>query len=229
MLQSSFDLLKRLKELGFLKEERDPFWWPNSGTFEVVVGAVLTQNTKWEKVELALKNLKSYIGDIEAQKVAEIDQKILSELIKPAGFYNTKAFRLKKLSQNILDEFGDFEIFRQKVSRYWLLKQKGIGKETADSILNYACYKDFMVVDSYTARILKIAGYEFEEYDELQDFLTSGIFENLEKIYELYNKKMPLNQIYARFHGKIVDFCKENFKGKDKEEKVKRLLFSETF
>jgi len=225
MLQSSFELLKRLKELGFLKDEKDPYWWPNSGTFEVVVGAILTQNTKWEKVEKALKNLKSYLGKIELEKLSQIDQKVLSELIKPAGFYNTKAFRLKKLSQNILQEFGDFRNFQQKVSRYWLLDQKGIGKETADSILNYACYKDFMVVDSYTARILNILGYEFCEYDEIQDFLTEGIFQNQENIYELYDKELPLNQIYARFHGKIVDFCKEHFRGKEKEEKVKKLLF----
>ncbi|WP_281950345.1 3-methyladenine DNA glycosylase [Nitrosophilus kaiyonis] len=225
MLLNSFELLKRLKSLGYIKDERDPFWWPNSGSFEVVIGAILTQNTKWEKVELALSNLKKYFGDIEVEKVAQIDQKILSELIKPAGFYNTKAFRIKKISQNILNDFESFENFQKKVSRYWLLNQKGIGKETADSILNYACYKDFMVVDSYTARILKIAGYEFEDYDELQDFLTAGIFENLDKIYEFYNKEIELNQIYARFHGKIVDFCKEHYKGKNREEKVKKLLF----
>ncbi len=226
MIENSFELLKRLKELGFLKEERDPYWWPNSGTFEVVVGVVLTQNTRWEKVEEALLNLKNYMNDIELEKIAQIDQKLLSTLIKPAGFYNTKAFRLKKLSQNILNEFGSFEIFQKRVSRYWLLNQKGIGKETADSILNYACYKDFMVVDSYTVRILGIAGYEFSEYDDIADFLTEGIFQNLDKIYELYNKELPLNQIYARFHGKIVDFCKEYFKGKQKEEKVKKLLFT---
>ena len=226
MIQSSFELLKRLKELGFLKEERDPYWWPNSGTFEVVVGAILTQNTRWEKVEKALKNLKSYLGEIELEKLSEIDQKILSELIKPAGFYNTKANRLKKLSQNILEEFGNFENFKKKVSRYWLLNQKGVGKETADSILNYACYKDFMVVDSYTAKILDILGYEFEEYDEIANFLAEGIFQNFDLVFELYNKELPLNQIYARFHGKIVEFCKEYFKGKQKEEKVKKLLLA---
>lgn len=217
MIENSFELLKRLKELGFLKDERDPYWWPNSGTFEVVVGAILTQNTRWEKVEEALLNLKNYMNDIELEKLAQIDQKLLSTLIKPAGFYNTKAFRLKKLSQNILNEFGSFEIFQKRVSRYWLLNQKGIGKETADSILNYACYKDFMVVDSYTARILGITGYEFSEYDDIADFLTEGVFQNLDEIYELYNKEIPLNQIYARFHGKIVDFCKEYFKGKQRE------------
>ena len=217
---NSFELLQRLKELGYIKEERDPFWWPNSGTFEVVIGAILTQNTKWEKVEKSLNNLKNYLGEIELEKLADIDQALLSQLIKPSGFYNTKAFRLKKLSLNILNDFGDFKNFQNRVSRNWLLNQKGVGKETADSILNYACYKDFMVVDSYTARLLSIIGYEFEDYEDIATFLSDGILQNLDSIYELYGKKLPLSQIYARFHGKIVEFCKENLKDKEKVKKV---------
>ncbi|WP_200763474.1 3-methyladenine DNA glycosylase [Nitrosophilus alvini] len=223
MLDNSFELLAKLKKLGFIKEERDPYWWPGSGTFEVVVGAVLTQNTKWEKVEVALKNLKN-LDLLSLEKLAEADQKLLAEAVRPAGFYNTKSFRLKKLAINMLKDFGSFEAFRAKPSRRWLLEQKGIGKETADSILCYACYKNFMVVDSYTSRLLRAFGYEFEEYDEIQEWLIEGIYANLDKIYELYGKEMPLHMIYARFHGKIVEFCKENCKGKNKNEKIKRLL-----
>ena len=220
MVENSFDLLRRLKELGFLKEERDPFWWPNSGTFEVVVGAILTQNTKWQKVQKALLNLKNYLGEIKLEKIADIDQKNLATLIKPAGFYNTKAKRIKTLSLNILNEFGCFETFKENVDREWLLSQKGVGKETADSILNYACYKDVMVADSYTAKILSLIGYEFSEYDDIASFLKDGIEQNLDLVYKLYNKKLPLSQICARFHGKIVDFSKENLKNKETAKKL---------
>ena len=220
----SFELLRRLKELGYIKNERDPYWWPNSGSFEVVVGAVLTQNTKWENVQKALANLKDHLGSIELEKLAQIDQSLLAQLIKPAGFYNTKAFRLKRLCKNMLESYGSFEAFKARPSRRWLLSQKGIGFETADSILNYACYRDFLVVDAYTARILKALGYEFESYEEIQEFLSDSLIANMDKIYELYDQELPLSQIYARFHGKIVEFCKERCKGKDQQRKIVELL-----
>ncbi len=222
---SGYELLAALKRLGYLKEERDPYWWPNSGTFEVVVGAVLTQNTKWEKVEAALENLRKQ-DLLSPEAIVQSAWKVLATLIKPAGFYNTKATRLIKLCQNMLQEYGSFEAFQAKPSRSWLLAQKGIGPESADSILNYACYRDFLVVDAYTAKILRAFGYEFESYDELQEFLSDSLIENLNEIYELYGKKLPLSQIYARFHGKIVEFCKEECRGKNQEERILKLIKS---
>jgi len=221
---SGYELLRRLRELGYIKAERDPYWWPNSGTFEVVVGSILTQNTRWENVEKALERLREHLGEITPQKIAQIDPKLLAQLIKPAGFYNTKAHRIARLTKNMLEDYGGFEAFRAKPSRRWLLSQKGIGPETADSILNYACYRDFLVVDAYTAKLLRSFGYEFESYDELQEFLSDSIIENLDKIYELYDKELPLSQVYARFHGKIVEFCKEHCKGKGQEERIRSLL-----
>ena len=219
-----FELLKSLKSLGYIREERDPYWWPCSGSFEVVVGAVLTQNTKWENVEKSLANLKSFLGEIELEKIANMDGKVLSQLIKPSGFYNTKAHRIIKLSQAMVRDYGSFEAFKAKPSRSWLLSQKGIGFETADSILNYACYKDFLVVDAYTAKLLRFLGYEVESYEEMQDLLATSLMENIDKISELYGIEMPLAQIYARFHGKIVEFCKEHCKGKEQERRVRSLL-----
>jgi endonuclease-3 related protein len=227
-MQNSFELLQALKKLGYLKKERDPFWWPNSGNFEVVVGAILTQNTKWEKVECSLSNLKKYLKNITVENIANLDINTLSFLIKPSGFYNTKARRIIRISQNILEDFKNFELFKNKVSRHWLLSQKGIGYETADSILNYCCYKEFFVIDNYTAKILKIFGYEFENYDEIQEFMTNGILENLEKIYSLYNKEIPLSQIYARFHGKIVDFSKNHLRRNKEKDIIDLLGFAET-
>lgn len=205
-----YDLLRVLKDMGYIKKERDPYWWPNSGSFEVVVGAVLTQNTRWENVEKALKGLKEHMGEIEPEKIAQIDREVLARLIKPASFYNTKAHRLIRLTKNMIRDYGGFEAFKARPSRRWLLEQKGIGFETADSILNYACYREFLVIDAYTVKILRALGYEFETYQEFQEYLSDSLIENLDEIYELYGKEMPLAQIYARFHGKIVEFCKDN-------------------
>ena len=210
----SFHLFESLKKQGYIKEEREELWWPNSGTFEVIVGTILTQQTKWEKVEQSLTNLREK-GLLNLESIAKLDIQELTLLIKPSGFYNTKAKNLKKLCQNIFEEFENFENFCLHVSRDWLLSQKGIGEESSDSILCYACKKEVMVVDSYTNRLVQKFGYEFESYSELQDWLVSGIESNYEKINKLYGKKMELNVIYARFHGKIVEFCKENRRGKE--------------
>ncbi|HIP45468.1 MAG TPA: 3-methyladenine DNA glycosylase [Sulfurospirillum arcachonense] len=210
----SFELFKALKEQGYIKKEREKLWWPKSGTFEVVVGAILTQQAKWEKVEKSLTNLRDK-NLLNLDSIANLNAEELAQLIKPSGFYNTKAKKLKKLCQNILEEFECFENFVLHVSRDWLLSQKGIGEESADGILCYACKKEVMVVDSYTNRLVKKFGYEFDSYGELQEWLVSGIESNIEKINKLYGKDMDLNVVYARFHGKIVEFCKENRRGKD--------------
>jgi len=213
MLNNSFDLLVILKNAGYLKELRDPRWWPHSGTHEVVVGAILTQQTKWEKVEKSLENLrKNSINSLE--DISKLDNKTLSTLIKPSGFYNTKAKYLLGISKNIIKDFGCFDEFCLSVNRDWLLAQKGIGEESADSILCYGCLQDYFVVDNYTQRLLNAFGYEFDSYENISDWMSSGILANKNKIDKLYDKEMSLNEIYARFHGKIVEYCKENSKGK---------------
>lgn len=212
----SYELLKALKKNSYIKEEREELWWPNSTTFEVIVGTILTQQTKWEKVEKSLANLRDK-NLLDLEPIASLDVVELSILIKPSGFYNTKAKNLKKLCQNIIEEFESFENFSLHVNKDWLLSQKGIGEESRDSILCYACKREVMVVDSYTNRLLQKFGYEFESYGELQEWLVSGIESNIDKINKLYGKEMDLNTIYARFHGKIVEFCKENMRGKNVE------------
>ncbi len=217
-MKSSYELYLSLKKMGYLKEKRDEFWWPNSGSFEVVVGAILTQQTKWQKVEKSLANLE---GKLSLEKLASIDLKELQSLIKPSGFYNTKAKYIKGLCKSILEEFGSFESFKDEVSREWLLSQRGIGQESADSILCYACYRAVFVVDSYTDRLLRAFGYEFESYDEIQEWMQRGILENV--------NESELHKVYARFHGKIVEFAKDFVKGKkvDIEElKLNLLSFS---
>lgn len=215
-ISSSYDLLIFLKELDLLKNS-PKFWWPEYGTFKVVIGAILTQNTKWTNVEKSLSNLYNFIqketqtieDDELISFISDIDTLILSNLITPSGFKNQKAPRIKLLCKNIVNDFETFENFQKNVSRKWLLKQKGIGLESADAILCYACQKDSMVVDSYTKKLLEHYGYEFETYDDIKDWLEFGINENYDKIIQNYGFNITLNEIYARFHGKIVEYMKK--------------------
>ncbi len=212
-ITDSFELLSALKNAGFRADERDPNWWPGSGTFEVVVTAILTQQTKWEKVEKSMRNLQEAgLDDLHA--LAEADIKQLQSLIKPSGFYNTKAKRLQQLCRNILRDFGGFDTFAAEVQREWLLGQKGVGEESADAILNYACGREVMVVDSYTQRLLEALGFAFESYGEIQEWLQSGIEANLPKVAQLYGNVLPVSTIYSRFHGKIVEYAKVHIRGK---------------
>lgn len=213
MLQNSYELLCALKKSGYLKSDRDPLWWPESLTYKVLFGAILTQQSKWERVEHSLTNLeKAGITSIESLAEAKLENIITA--IKPSGFYNTKARRLKELSAQIVDEFGDFEIFQKEVGREWLLNQKGIGMESADSILCYGCGRDVFVVDSYTGRLLDAFGYRFENYEAIQEWMTAGLEEYRGDIEELYGAAIDRNRLYARYHGKIVEFAKDAIRGK---------------
>ncbi|MBD3790286.1 MAG: 3-methyladenine DNA glycosylase [Campylobacterales bacterium] len=212
-MQSSYDLLYALKVMEYLQTTRDPFWWPHSGSVEVIIGAILTQQTKWEKVELSLEHLHAHdLCTLKALSTTNLS--VIAKLIQPSGFYNTKAQRLQRLCQNILKDFGDFETFAQEVDREWLLSQKGIGMESADSILCYACKRDVMVIDSYTQRLLEALGYAFESYMQIQEWMQEGIESNWEKVQQLYDHPVTLQTVYARFHGKIVEFAKKHIKGK---------------
>lgn len=213
-MNNSFELLVALKNQGYFKSTRDALWWPRSGTFWVVVGAILTQQTKWEKVEKSMENLE-HLGINSLEKLATLDIERLSTAIQPSGFYNTKAKNISLLSHAILNEFGSFEVFCENVDREWLLAQKGIGEESADSILCYACKQEAMVVDAYTARLLAGFGYSFESYEALQEWMLEGLLGNVSRINQLYGKEIILSELYARFHGKIVEFCKENSRGKN--------------
>ncbi|MGX3009966.1 3-methyladenine DNA glycosylase [Helicobacter sp. 23-1044] len=205
-LQNSFDLLAFLKARNLL-DNAPPLWWKNARTFEVVVGAILTQNTNWKNVESSLESL-ARLDLLGLESLANCDLIILQNAIKTSGFFRQKAIRLQNLAQNILNDFGDFERFTENVSREWLLNQKGIGKESADSILNYACGREIMVCDKYTQRLLGEYGFEFYEYDDIADFLMRGIVENYGRVVLLYGREIPLYEVYARFHGKIVEYSK---------------------
>ena len=212
-MDSSFELFSSLHKLNLLKDKPNS-WWPNAGEFEVLIGAILTQQTKWQKVEKSLINLKEK-NLLSIESLADIDVKELAIIIKPSGFYNTKSKWIKQICINIKNEFGDFENFQEQVDREWLLAQKGIGEESADSILCYGCFRDEVVVDAYSDRLLRAFGYEFDRYQDIKEWLVEGVTQNREKIENLFDKKPTLNIIYSYFHGAIVEYAKLYSSGKN--------------
>lgn len=184
---------------------KPPLWWPAYGTFEVVIGALLTQNTKWEKVERSLQNLDAnHLLSLDTLNACDVG--LLMEMIQPSGLYKSKSIHLKKLVQAIIDSYGDYDTFKEQVDREWLLSQKGVGPETADSILCYACGRAEMVVDAYTARLLAAFGLDYEAYDDIKEWCSEG----LGRVFE----EVELAEKYALFHGMIVEYVKANSKGK---------------
>jgi endonuclease-3 related protein len=206
-MDNSTTLFKLLKKAGFDNPARDSWWWPNSGSYEVVVGAILTQNTTWINVQKALDNLKNS-NNLNINNLSLIYIEKLQELIRPSGFYKAKSKNIKQLSTNILNTYGTFENFKKEVTRSWLLEQKGIGCESADAILNYACYKDAFVVDSYTNRLLRAFGYEFSSYLELQEWIEDSFYSGYSEVFSNLSRA----NAYARAHGMVVEYCKINSK-----------------
>jgi len=150
-------------------------WWPGETQFEIITGAILTQNTNWANVEKAIANLKS-ADCLTPEKLYHLELSKLAELIRPAGYYNIKARRLKNfidwLFENHRGELTNLESIDTDTLRVELLAIKGIGPETADSILLYALDRPIFVVDAYTARVaarhqLIESGADYEQLREL--------------------------------------------------------------
>ena len=150
-------------------------WWPGDTAFEVAVGAILTQNTAWRNVKKAVDNLKAK-GLLSADSLLHIPVGDLASAIRPAGYYNVKARRLKHFVRFLFQESnGDLSrLMAQDLDtlRNTLLAVNGIGPETADSILLYAGNKPTFVVDTYTKRILSRHRLlpEDASYNEVRDF-----------------------------------------------------------
>lgn len=185
-------------------------WWPAKTQFEVMVGAVLTQNTNWKNVEKAIANLKK-VSCLTPDAIDNYGHARLATLIKPAGYYNVKAKRLKNFVRSYVNDFGGKAANLKKLpvekSREWLLSINGVGKETADSILLYALDKPVFVVDAYTKRILERHGLVPGEvtYDEVQDIFT----DNLEKDVKLFNEYHALIVMTAKNYCRKTPKCNE--------------------
>lgn len=178
-------------------------WWPGDSPFEVVVGAILTQNTNWKNVEKAIANLKK-AGALTPREMKKLPRRRLAALIRPAGFYNVKAERLENFMV-YLDgrhgmDMGRCSRTAGKLLREELLSVSGIGPETADSILLYACGKPYFVVDAYTRRfgLRHRLWTESASYGEVQGVFTASLPRSV--------------RIYNEFHALVVrlgkDFCR---------------------
>jgi endonuclease III related protein len=179
-------------------------WWPGDSPLEVMVGAILTQNTSWNNVERAIERLKT-VGALSASFLQQVDEMSLSDWIRPAGYYRIKARRLKNFFDFYVREYqGQTKIIRNQPLEFLrpqLLSVNGIGPETADSILLYALEMPTFVVDAYTHRIFSRHQLIDEEigYEELRAYFMD---------------RLPSDsQLYNEYHALLVrlgkEFCKK--------------------
>ena len=191
-----------------------PDWWPADSPFEVMVGAILTQNTNWRNAGKAIANLKS-AGILEANAILKTENSKLETLIRPSGFYRQKTERLKLATEKWKEvwnrETGNSKLDTAELSEAWgqnsglktqdlrneWLSVKGIGKETADSILLYAFGRPLFVIDAYTRRFCDYHDlFCGKEYDEYRLFFESNL-----------PRSVPL---YKEYHALIVEWGKRN-------------------
>jgi endonuclease-3 related protein len=185
-------------------------WWPGETQFEIIVGAILTQNTNWQNVEKAIANLKS-ADLLSPEALHNIEISYLAELIRPAGYFNVKAKRLKSfidwLFANYGGELAGLENVDTERLREGLLSVKGIGRETADSILLYALNREIFVVDAYTARVAVRHGLIEPEadYEQLRDLFQSNLPQDVQLFNEYHALLVRVGKEFcrpkARCHG----------------------------
>ncbi|MGQ9686966.1 MAG: endonuclease III domain-containing protein [Thiobacillaceae bacterium] len=176
-------------------------WWPGETAFEVMVGAILTQNTAWANVERAIANLKA-AERLTCEDILALPDDALAELIRPAGYFNVKARRLKALCAFLADQgvcatpqrLRDLSNLPELRRR--LLSVHGVGEETADSILLYALELPIFVVDAYTRRIFSRLGLipADASYGEIQ---------------QAFQRHLPADvALYNEYHALIVHLGK---------------------
>ena len=196
-------------------------WWPVDQTyhdkqksdprFEIMVGAILTQNTAWGNVERALQNLKEQ-QVLSLEKLISVPERDLKALIQPSGFFNQKVDRLKRLITHLHQQYdNDLSImFSQKLPalRHELLSLQGIGPETADSILLYAGNHPIFVVDAYTKRICHRLPIRIKHnsYDGIQHIFQKDLRNSY--------PEQQITAIYQQFHALIVELAKQYCKRK---------------
>lgn len=185
-------------------------WWPGETPFEVAVGAILTQNTNWGNVEKAINNLKNS-KVLNAALLHKMPHKELASLIKPAGYFNIKAKRLKHflafLANHYRSDIGKMRNNDIHSLRKELLSVNGIGPETADSILLYALEKPVFVIDAYTKRVLIRHNLASEKtgYHELQELFHENIAKNV----QFFNEYHALFVMIGKHYCKPKPRCEE--------------------
>ncbi|MBU1084615.1 MAG: hypothetical protein ABIG55_04130 [Candidatus Omnitrophota bacterium] len=208
------DTKRTLNKMYALLEDRfgDLKWWPAESDFEVVVGAVLTQNTSWKNVEKAIGNLKKRrLMDLCA--MTAVSASVLSREIKPSGFHRVKTRRLKNVCDFIAGTCGG-DICRLRRYSYGRIKEmllsvNGIGPETADSIILYAIRKPVFVVDAYTKRIFSRHGIidEGASYDEVQGLVQEAFLEELKELGQLHALLVETAKMFCRKRKPLCGKC----------------------
>ena len=178
-------------------------WWPGQTQFEIIIGAILTQNTNWTNVEKAVGNLKN-ANALCAESLHRMNVSELAALIKPAGYFNIKAKRLKSFLKWLFDEYGgqleNIEQLSTARLREELLNIKGIGPETADSILLYAFQRSVFVVDAYTSRVTTRHGLIEAgcDYRQLQELFQSNLTEDVQMFNEYHALLVRVGKEFCR-------------------------------
>lgn len=185
-------------------------WWPGETPFEVMVGAVLTQNTAWTNVEKAIANLKAAQA-LDAAVILATAQQRLARWLIPSGYFNIKARRLKNFCAWYLEQ-GGYECLKAWPTvrlRAGLLSVNGIGHETADDMLLYAFHRPVFVIDAYTRRIFSRLGLADHDlsYEAMRQFFETSLTR------ESGAGKRRLTRLYNEYHALIVvhgkDFCRK--------------------
>jgi len=180
-------------------------WWPGDSAFEIMVGAVLTQNTAWTNVEKAIANLK-HARALSPESIAGAHPRRLAVWLKPSGYFNIKARRLQAMCRWLVEQGGVKRIARWPTDklRHELLAVHGIGPETADDILLYAFHRPVFVIDAYTRRI----------FQRLRLIDGDEGYETLRHTFEkALDPDAQLVQLYNEYHALIVlhgkDVCRK--------------------
>ena len=178
-------------------------WWPAKSRLEVCIGVILTQNTAWANVEKAIQRLKTD-GPLTVKRLLGLSEKRLADLIRPAGYFNVKAKRLRALLTYLQTRYGGSldRLFRQegKRLRSELLGVHGLGPESVDSILLYAGKKPFFVVDAYTQRILSRHGLlkEKASYEEAQELFVKNFSRDVRRFNEFHAFFVEVGKRFCR-------------------------------
>ena len=177
-------------------------WWPGDSPFEIMVGAVLTQNTAWTNVEKAINNLKD-ADALSVEAIVNAHPKRLASWLKPSGYFNIKTKRLRSFCQWLLEQGGESQLSgRETIElRRDLLSVHGVGPETADDILLYAFNRPVFVIDAYTRRIF--SRYGLIKGDEPYEHLRETFENDLASDASLFNQYHALIVV----HGK--DVCRK--------------------
>ena len=178
-------------------------WWPGESRFEIVIGAILTQNAAWTNVEQALNNLKA-AGCFSSHALRDVPEEELAVLLRPSGYFNIKARRLKAFINHLWEGYqGDLDLLLAKDGselRKELLSIYGIGEETADDIVLYAAEQPSFVIDAYTQRILQRLGLSPKEKSY---WAYQGLF----------HRALPADaSLFNEYHALLDEHAKETCK-----------------